>query len=168
MRFRNGRFVTLTPLQTRPIARPLPIVLISGFQFTKGAFLLLVALLAASGRAGKLAYIPDLRDLVFVAAHGKEPHGLLLFFFGSYALVIGSGIWRLRRWARNSLVLTSAMMLVFWLAHHDFGTSLPVMPAISEVEQQTVYILLLLDSAIFLYLKFHAVTADCFPPRART
>jgi hypothetical protein len=146
----------------QPTIRPFPVTCMALFQFAKAAFLLLVAALPLLGHEGRLAYIPDLRDLVFVAAHGKDPHGLLLLFFGIYAAAIGIGLWRLKRWARNSLVFTTGLMLVLWLSHLDFGTDLLVMPAISQVEQQTVYIVLLLDFAIFAYLKFHAEIAQSF------
>jgi hypothetical protein len=42
------------------------------------------------------------------------------------------------------------------------------MPAISRVATQTVYILLLLDFFIFMYLKFHDDTARCFPAKRRS
>lgn len=144
------------------VRRSRPVTYIALFQFTKAAFLLYIAALVVTGRNGRLAAIPDLRDLIFVASHGKDPHGLLLLFFGAYAAAIGVGLWRLKRWARNSLVFTTGLMLVLWLSHYNFGTALPTMPAISEVEQQTVYIVLLLDFAIFAYLKFHNETGLSF------
>ena len=46
------------------------------------------------------------------------------------------------------------------------GIPIFIMPAISLVQQQTVYILLLFDGAIFLYLKFHPETYLSFPKKA--
>jgi hypothetical protein len=154
--------------QPPPTRRPAPLTLIALFQFTKGAFLVFVAALPWIGHAGGLADIPNLNDLIFLASHGKDPHGFLLVVLGLYAAAIGLGIWKLRRWARNSLVFTSLLMIVLWLAHHDFGTALPTMPGISRVESQTVYLLLLFDFVIFMYLKFHHETARCFPPKQRS
>lgn len=145
--------------------RPTSLTLIALFQFGKAALLILVALLSWLGYAGTLDYIPNLKDLLFIASHGKDPHGWMLVVFGCYAAAIGRGIWNLRRWARNSLVFTSLCMLVLWLAHHDFGTALPTMPGIGRVSSQTVYLLLLFDLVIFLYLKFHDDTVRSFPPR---
>ncbi len=150
-----------------PSRRPLPLILITLLQFIKAAFLVLVAVLPWTGHGSRLAKVPDLRDLIFLATHGKEPNGLVLLVLGLYAYAIGWGLWNFRRWARNSLVFTSLLMLVLWFAHYDFGTPVITMPAISLVEVQTVYILLLLDFFIFMYLKFHDDTARCFPAKKR-
>ena len=158
------------PLPTmliEPSIRPLPVTILAMIQFAKAGFLLSVALLPGMGAESGIASIQDFRDLLFLASHGKDPKGLLIVLFGIYAAVIGWGLWRLKRWARNSLVLSSGLMLLFWLAHHDFGTSILFMPGISGVEQQTVYVLLLLDFTIFTYLKFHDATARSFGPPAR-
>jgi hypothetical protein len=153
--------------QPPPPRRPLPLSLIVLFQFLKASLLLLVCVLASTGHESRLASIPDLRDLIFLASHGKAPSGLVLLVLGLYAAAIGYGLWNFRRWARNSLVFTSLLMLVLWFAHNDFGTALLTMPAFRLVETQTVYILLLLDFFIFMYLKFHSDTARCFPPKQR-
>jgi hypothetical protein len=158
----------LQPVVKPPcLVRPLPLTLIILFQWLKAAFLVLVVSLSWTGHENRLANIPDLRDLIFLASHGKDPKDLVLFGLGLYAAAIGYGLWNFRRWARNSLVFTSLLMLVLWFAHHDFGTALPTMPAISMVETQTVYLLLLLDFFIFMYLKFHHDTARCFPAKQR-
>ena len=150
-----------------PPTRPLPVTIVAMVQFAKAAFLLTVGMMPFLGDESGLASIPDFRDLLFLASHGKDPKGLPIVLFGVYAAVVGWGLWRLKRWARNSLVFSSGLMLLFWLAHHDFGTSLLIMPGISGVEQQTVYVLLLLDGAIFAYLKFHDETAKSFGAPAR-
>ena len=154
-------------LSTLPPSRPASLTMIALFQFSKASFLILIAAVSWLGYAGTLTYIPNLKDLLFIASHGKDPHGIMLVVFGSYAAAIGNGIWKLRRWARNSLVFTSLCMLVLWLVHHDFDTSIPTMPGIARVRNQTVYLLLLFDFVIFMYLKFHHETARCFPPKKR-
>ena len=153
----------LNPLPPTLPGRPAPVTLMALLQFLKGAAMILIALPPLLGHEGSLAYIPDLRDIIFLASHGRDPHGLLLLLLGIYATMIGRGLWMLKRWARNSLMGTSGVMLVLWLAHNNFGTPIFSMPAISEVESQTVYILLLIDFAVFLYLKFHTETYLAFP-----
>jgi hypothetical protein len=143
----------------------LPLAIIVVFQFMKAAFLVLVAVLPWTGHASRLARMPDLRDLIFLASHGKDPNSFVLLVLGLYAYAIGYGLWNFKRWARNSLVFTSLTMLVMWFAHYDFGTAMITMPAISLVETQTVYLLLLFDFFIFMYLKFHNETARCFPKK---
>jgi hypothetical protein len=149
------------------LKRPPQVSAIASFQFVKAALLLIIAILPFFGGEGRLAYIPNLPDILFLASHGKDPHGLLIVFLGVYAAVIDVGLWRLKRWARNSLLTSSGLMLVFWFAHRDFGTSLIIMPAVSLVATQTVYILLTCDFVIFMYLRFHTETAQAFPTRTR-
>jgi hypothetical protein len=148
--------VVLNLSQTNPATRAIPVTAIAVFQFSKALFLLLVAGMAWLGLEGKLAAIPKLRDLVFLASHGKDPHGILLFVLGASAAWVGLGLWRLKRWARNTMVFNGAFMLIFWLAHQDFGMPLFVMPAAASVEHFTIYLVLAIDLTIFCFLKFHS------------
>jgi len=147
--------VVLNESQPNRAIRAIPVTAIAVFQFSKALFLLLVAGMAWLGLEGKLAAIPKLRDLVFLASHGKDPHGILLFVLGASAAWVGVGLWRLKRWARNTMVYNGAFMLIFWLAHHDFGTPLIVMPGAASVAHFTIYLVLAIDLTIFCFLKFH-------------
>jgi hypothetical protein len=155
--------VTTPPLPTRPFS----VAMLSIFQFSKAVFLVMVAVLAWLGLANTLSAIPRLHDLIFLAAHGKDPHGILLFVLGLYGAFVGQGLWNLKRWARNSLFYNALFMLVFWFIHQDFGTRLFLMPGAENVEHETIYLLLLIDSAIFLFLKFHSDAADSFPKKRK-
>ncbi len=143
--------------------RPFSVTMLSVFQFSKAIFLIMVATFAWFGLADVLSTIPRLHDLIFLAAHGKDPHGLLLFVLGIYGAFVGQGLWNLKRWARNSLVYNAMFMLVFWFIHQDFGTKLILMPGAEKVEHETIYLLLLIDSAIFIFLTFHSDAAHSFP-----
>jgi hypothetical protein len=157
----------LNPYKPPPPSRPTSVTLMALLQFAKGLTMISVAALPVLASKTTLAELPDFRDLVFFASHGKDPKGLLLFVLGVYATYLGTGLWRLKRWARNSLMGTSGIMLVFYTVHFYLGVPILIMPAISQVQQQTVYILLLFDGAIFLYLRFHSDTYLCFPKRVR-
>ena len=85
--------------------------------------MIFVATLPLTGHESRLAEIPDLRDIIFLASHGKDPHGLLLLLLGIYAGVLGYGLWRLKRWSRNSLMGTSGIMIAFCAAHYYLGTT---------------------------------------------
>jgi hypothetical protein len=148
-------------------SRPFSVTLLSIFQFSKAVFLIMVAALAWLGLADTLSTIPRLHDLIFLAAHGKDPHGLLLLALGIYGAFVGQGLWNLKRWARNSLFYNALFMLVFWFMHQDFGTKLILMPGAERVEHETIYVLLLIDSAIFIFLTFHSDAAHSFPPKRR-
>ena len=157
----------LNPFTPAPPSRPASVTLMALLQFAKGLTMVAVATLTFIASKSTPSDLPDFRELVFFASHGKEPKGLLLLVLGVYAIYLGSGLWRLKRWARNSLMATSGIMLVFYTIHAYMGVPILIMPAISLVQQQTVYILLLFDGAIFLYLKFHAETYLSFPKKRR-
>jgi hypothetical protein len=136
-------------------------------QFAKATFMLSVAAVPLIWSEDALNQIPNVHDLLFLASHGKDPKGLLIVFLGVYAAAIGWGLWHLKRWARNSLVASSGMMLIFWLAHNEFGTQILLMQAVSSVERQTVDILLLLDCTIFAYLQLHTGVRRSFPRKLK-
>jgi hypothetical protein len=150
-----------------PPTRPFSVTMLSVFQFAKATLLIMVATFAWLGLANTLSTIPRLHDLIFLAAHGKDPHGILLFVLGIYGVFVGQGLWNLKRWARNSLFYNALFMLVFWFMHQNFGTKLILMPGAESVEHETIYLLLLIDSAIFIFLTFHSDASHCFPRKSR-
>jgi hypothetical protein len=136
-------------------------------QFAKAAALLTIAAIPILWSQDAVERIPNVHDVLFVASHGKDPKGVLIVFLGVYAAVIGTGLWRLKRWARNSLVASSGLMLFFWLLHSQFGTQILLMQAVKGVERPTVDVLLLLDCTIFAYLQLHRGVRRSFPRKVK-
>jgi hypothetical protein len=153
------RIAAIRPVRRRrPIHRPFQISLIAGFQFLKGGFLLLVA--------GLLWLAPDqlpnseaFSQMLLIAAHGKSLSGVLVPAFGLWVCWIGFGLWRMRRRVRRNLAISSVLTIALSLQRLGlFGES----SLTSEANRQSLYILILLDLAVYIYLAFHPAITRSF------
>jgi hypothetical protein len=134
--------------------------LIAGFQFMKAAFLIIVA--------GFLWLAPDalpnsaaFSQLLVIAAHGKDLSGYLVPVFACYVIYVGVGLLKLRPSIRKNLALSSAITICVSLQRLGvFGDT----DMTNQFDRQTLYILILLDLAIYIYLAFHPEIIRCFGP----
>jgi hypothetical protein len=146
------------PARRRPLHRPFQIGLIAGFQFLKGGFLLLVA--------GFLWLAPDrlpdseaFSHMLLIAAHGKSLSGVVVPLFGLWVCWVGFGIWRMRPRVRRNLAISSALTISLSLQRLGlFGES----SMSSQADRESLYILILLDLAVYIYLAFHPAITHSF------
>lgn len=75
----------------------------------------------------------------------------LLFFFGFYLAIVGSGLWHLRKWARRTVMVTCCFTLLLWL-HTKVSVGFLTSQATSSNDLNSFHALLLLDGLVFLYL----------------
>jgi hypothetical protein len=147
----------------RRIDRPTPVILIACFQFLKAGFLLTVA--------GYLLLAPDLlphsiafTKMLFIAAHGRDASGVLIPVLGCYVAYVGVGIFNMRPSIRRTLAISSAITICLSLRRLGvFGEATVTSP----FDRQAVYILILLDLAIYIYLAFHPELVRCFKEQNR-
>ena len=145
------RYLSDRPGFNPALERPFPVTVIAHFQFLKAAFLL--------GVAALLQFIPDaihsmplLPFFLYVAAHGRDTHGFLLPLAGLFVGFVGYGLWRLKPWARRSLIVSTGLMLIVW-GHRFFVDQMDdVVTLRTPHEQQTVAMVLFLDAVVFLYM----------------
>ncbi len=145
------------------VDRPLPVIFIACFQFLKAGFLLTVA--------GFLWLAPDqlpnsaaFSKMLFIAAHGKDLSGVLVPIIGCYVAYVGVGIFRMRPSVRRTLAISSVITICLSLRRLGlFGES----TVTSRTDRQTLYILILLDLVIYIYLAFHPELVRCFKPPTR-
>ena len=140
------------------IAPPRPIMLIAAFQFAKAGCLLTVAAflwLAPDMLPNSQAFT----QLLFIAAHGRDLSGFLVPLFGCYVAYTGVRLLYLSPSIRRTLAISSAITICVSLQRLGiFGeTSMH-----SQLDRQTVYILILLDLAVYIYLAFHPEIARTF------
>jgi hypothetical protein len=140
------------------VERPFAVILIASFQFAKAAFLLTVAALLWLA-PDALPNSQTFTDLLFIAAHGKDLPGFLVPVFGLYVAYIGISLLRLRPAARRNLAVSSAITIAVSLQRLGFfGES----SMTSHFDRQALYILILLDFAVYVYLAFHPEIARSF------
>jgi len=91
--------------------RPPEVSMIASFQFIKAVLLLAVA--ACSWIAPNiLASNHALTSmLVYVASHGKDPHGVIILLYSALVAYMGWGLWRLDKWSRYSIMISSSVMV---------------------------------------------------------
>ncbi len=145
--------------------RPTPVTLIALFQFFRAAILLIVASVIWSypgQRWGPTAFWV----LFYIVSNGGGPPGIFAPFLAAYYVVVGYALLKLRKWARNILVVTSGFVSLMWIRHLLLnevvkGTSFfrQLKPGF---EQQCVYGLIFVDGMIFLFLAFYPGVAEAF------
>ena len=144
--------------------RPPQVVLIALFQFLKAGFLIGVAAflwLAPDSLPNSVAF----SHMLFLAAHGRNVSGYLVPIFGAYVAYVGCGIYMMRPSTRATLAISSAITVSVSLQRLGlFGDA----TVHDQVDRQTLYILVLLDLAIYIYLAFHPETVRAFESRKRT
>jgi hypothetical protein len=148
-------------MRPQRVDRPFAVFLIAGFQFLKAGFLLAVAVYLWLGPEG-LPHTEAFSELFFIAAHGKNLPGVLVPVFGCYVAYTGFCLLRLKRSTRRALALSSAITICVSLDKLGLFTGDGVT---SPVHQETLYILILLDLAVYIYLAFHPEIARSFNRR---
>lgn len=151
-------------LASASVRRPRGVKFVAMLQVLKGVTLMATGLLlhwrpevVASSRA-------TLYPLLFIATRGNPSvidgalQGAklvpgLLFLFGFYLSVVGSGLWHLRKWARRTVMVTCGITLILWLRTKlDTGFFVPSAAATASPDLQSFHVLLILDGLVFLYL----------------
>lgn len=145
--------------------RPVQVTVISLFQFGKAAILLLIPALALLYPRA-IRDTPFLGQLIFVATRGRNLPGMLMPLIGLYVGWIGYGLWHLKDGARRNVLLGSLVTIVVSLIRLGvFDVLLGTGLLHSIAGQQTVMIVTLFDSVIFIYLAFHPDITASFSPK---
>jgi hypothetical protein len=163
-------------VQQQRLERPGGVTLIACFQILKAGVLLLTATL--------LQWKPEVVDssrsvlypLLYVATRGRYAalnaamNGAnllpgLIFLFGLYLAVIGSGLWQLKKWARRTVMFTCGMTLLLWAKSTFLPSTLSSGLSSASPDLQNFHILLFFDAVVFVYL-IRGDTAEVFEARA--
>jgi hypothetical protein len=137
---------------------PPAVMLIAVFQFAKAAFLLIVSLMLWVAPEA-LPHTEGFEQLLYVAAHGRSVSGVLVPVFGCYVAYVGWGLVRLRKRVRRNLAISSALTIGLSLQRLGvFGDT----DMHGQLDRQTLYILILLDLMVYIYLTFHPDITKAF------
>jgi hypothetical protein len=138
-------------MDRQPVERPFQVTLIAIFQFAKAAFLLVVAALLWLSPES-LPHSEAFTQVLFIAAHGKDLPGVLVPIFGGYVAYVGLRLLQLKPSVRRTLAVSSAITVAVSLNRLGvFGDA----SVTNSFQQQTLYVLILLDLAVYIYLVFH-------------
>lgn len=148
--------------------RPGLVTLIALFQFSKAGFLLVVIALVLVHPEMQRGSLP-FWGLVYVASNGGGRPGLVTLLVGIYSAIVGWGLWVLKPWARNILMVTSGLTTLRWIRYLSINAIIGdtelgrhVRTLKPGFEQQSVYLLVLLDALVFCCLAFYPDVAEAF------
>jgi hypothetical protein len=145
-------------MRPQKVERPFQVVLIAMLQFAKGGFLLVAAAFLKFS-PNSLPHPEAFSQMLYIAARGKELNGILVPAFGLYLIYIGIQLLRLRRATRRNLAISSALTIALSLQRLGiFGES----NMTSHFDRQTLYIIILLDLTVYIYLTFHPEITKAF------
>ena len=136
--------------------RPLSITLIALFQFFRAGIILLIVLCLWIFPDANLSSRIDVKVLTYITARQPLPPAFLVPIVmpvvAAYLAVTGFGLWFLKKWARNILMITSAVTSLMWIRGFMFYGALGEPLLETEMQRQTVLVVIMLDLLVFAYL----------------
>ena len=79
-----------------------------------------------------------------------------------FAFSVGWGLWFLKRWARNAVIITSAVTVVLWLRRFSVDWVLGATTRKTAQGRQSVYVVVTIDAVILGCLAFYPDLAKAF------
>ena len=157
----------------RRLERPWGVALVACFQILKGGVLLFTAVMLRLNPDALVSSHSTLDPLLFVAMRGNssvmnavlqggDMLSGLVAIWGIYLGALGSGLWRMKVWARRSVMFTSGITFLLFAKASLF----PSLADVSSPDLQNVHIVLFFDVIIFAYL-MSGNTAQSFQPAAK-
>jgi hypothetical protein len=133
--------------------RPGAVILISLYEFARAA-LILVAAAAIWIRAHNPPSSDAAQAMSYAALGGLTVAVALAL--AAYSLVIGWGLWTLRKWARNILLASSGISSAYWIRHLVITAALSGVQGsrLFHLERQSSYMSAAINVLIFLFLMF--------------
>jgi hypothetical protein len=147
------------------VDRPGIVTAIALTQFAKAGIILAVSWIvwqrpSAEFRLGMLWSLSD------VLTTGRSGADFMAPVFAGYALAVGCGLWHLEKWARGTLMVTSGLTATVWVValtmrNGSLG-SLSDRFSLLSYDLHSLYAMVFIDAAVFLYLAFGRDVPEAF------
>jgi hypothetical protein len=160
-------------------ARPGVITFVAAIQILRAAVALCIGLAIWAFPNSGLDSLIGVKALAYLSAHHElAPRTVAPFtmtLFAAYLALTGCGLWNLKKWARNALLLTSGLTVILWVRYFaldsmirnsDIGDALGPSP-ISKAALSLITIVILLDALVFCCLAFYPDVEKAFVERRR-
>lgn len=155
----------MIPHQERPPA----VTAIATYESLRAATLLLILVYILFSPGDKVVSSTRIQFLTYiVAGHSLPPAPLVpivLPVLAVYFIAVGAGLWMLKSWARNLLIVTSGLTVVLWVRYYALRAILHGSVLNSHLQRDAVLILVVLDSLVFCQLTFSPGVRDSFRRR---
>jgi hypothetical protein len=136
--------------------RPLSVTLIAMFQFSRAVAVLLIFLFTSVFHDEAFGSAISVKILTYIAARQPLPPAALLPIImpliAAYLSTTGFGLWFLKKWARNLVMVTSGGTAVLWIRAFIYYGAIKEPIFKSDLQCQTVMVVVLLDIIVFAYL----------------
>ena len=134
---------------------PSSVFVLALFQICRGIFIAGVVLSIYLMPDVNIASRIDVKVATFIIARQNLTSPVFMVTLplaAIYYCVTGVGLLRLKMWARNVLVLSSAATVLLWGRRFLFDYAIKRATLKTHLQQQSVYIVICIDAIIFLYL----------------
>jgi hypothetical protein len=116
---RSSCAVDVDRLGLRLKRRPVAVTIIALVEFARAAMILVVAICMPLFPNANLAARTDVKVLTYVSAGQNLPSSvqapIVLPLAAASLVVLGLGLWFLKKWARNLLMIGSGGVVVLWI-----------------------------------------------------
>jgi len=142
--------------QSREKARPLSITVIALWQFLRASVLFFIVSMGVLFPAASFDKMTSIKVLGYLASRQSLPSmtsiPIVTLLIGIYLFATGLGVWFLKKWARNLLMVTSGMEACLWIRGFIYYGAIGGRMFENELQRQTVAFVILLDLVVCIYL----------------
>jgi len=134
---------------------PSSIFVLALFQICRGIFIAGVMLSSYLMPGAEIASRIEVKVATFIIAQQNLSSPVLLITLplaAAYYCATGFGLLRLKIWARNVLMLSSAATVLLWARRFLFDYALGRATLKTDLQQQSIYAVMCVDAIIFLCL----------------
>lgn len=146
--------------------RPRTVTFIAAIQFTRAAYILIFLATKWLALSSHWVDTREAQTLLFIAAHDNA-RSPILPVAAIYAAVVGWGIWEMKSWARNILMITSGIRALMWIRGLAFDATGLTDHIKNDWGRQTVYLEIGVDILIVLCLLYGPNVKEAFGPKDR-
>jgi hypothetical protein len=146
-------------------ARPLVVTAIAIYEFFRASIILLVLLSTRLDPNGYLTSRMDVRILTYVVTRhnvSTYANSIIMPLVAVSVFSIGLGLWFLRKWARNAVMISSGATVVLWLRRILVDQALGEAIVKSQPGGQSVYVVIMIDTLIFSCMALYPDIASAF------
>ena len=149
----------------RKRVRPTAVTVIATYEFFTGALMLLLLLGTWLDPTGHFSGSLDFEILTYVVTqHNVSTYSSspIMPLIAAFVVSTGLGLWFLKKWARNILIVVTAMTTVLWLRRFVVDWALGETTLKTQSGRESVYAVVIINALIFYFLAFDPDVKQAF------
>lgn len=149
------------PVVVKPKKCPFSIFLLAMFQISRGVFVAGVMLLLLLAPSTDMTSGIGVKVVTFILARQNLTSPIVMITLplaAAYFCVSGYALLRLKKWARNVMMLTSGATVFMWARRFYFDYVFGRTTLSTALQQQSIYAVMAVDAIIFFCLAAYSDT----------